>query len=66
MAAVPGQMNWRNVVMLFWFLMPLRLQVLGVMFQDVPAHMRNGRNDEDPENIDNIKAYNKWQENMNT
>jgi dienelactone hydrolase len=31
-----------------------------VMLQDVPAHMRNGRNDEDPETLDNIKAYNKW------
>ncbi len=31
-----------------------------VMFQDVPTHMRNGRNDEDTENADNIKAYNKW------
>lgn len=31
-----------------------------VMFQDIPAHLRKGRNDEDPENRDNIKAYNSW------
>ena len=31
-----------------------------VMFQDVPAHMRNGRNDDNPESADNIKAYNDW------
>jgi dienelactone hydrolase len=31
-----------------------------VMFQDVPTQMRNGRNDEDPENVENIKVYNKW------
>ncbi len=31
-----------------------------VMFQDVPIHMRDGRNDENPENPDNIKAYNEW------
>ncbi len=31
-----------------------------VMFHDVPTQMRNGRTDEDPENADNIKAYNKW------
>ncbi len=29
-----------------------------VMFQDVPTHMRNGRNDDNPENAENIKAYN--------
>ncbi|MBD0378327.1 MAG: acetylxylan esterase [Flavisolibacter sp.] len=31
-----------------------------VMFQDVPAHLRNGRNDENPEKPENINAYNKW------
>ncbi len=31
-----------------------------VMFQDVPAHMRNGQTDKSPENADNIKAYNRW------
>jgi len=31
-----------------------------VMFRDVPMHMRNGRSDENPENPDNIKAYNEW------
>lgn len=31
-----------------------------VMFQDVPDHMRQGLNDNDPENPDNIKAYNDW------
>ncbi len=31
-----------------------------VMIQDVPEHMRNGLSDKDPENPDNIKAYNDW------
>ena len=31
-----------------------------VMFQDVPQHMRNGQNDDNPENVENIKAYNDW------
>lgn len=31
-----------------------------VMLQDVPEHMRQGLTDKDPENPDNIKAYNKW------
>lgn len=31
-----------------------------VMFQDVPAHMRNGLTDKDPENPANIKNYNDW------
>jgi len=31
-----------------------------VLFGDVPEYMRNGRNDEDPENPANIKAYNEW------
>ncbi|MGI8637817.1 MAG: hypothetical protein ACR2KZ_20645 [Segetibacter sp.] len=31
-----------------------------VMLQDVPEHMRDGRNDNDPENPENIKAYNKF------
>ncbi len=31
-----------------------------VMMQDVPEHMRNKLNDEDPENPVNIKAYNAW------
>lgn len=31
-----------------------------VMFQDVPAFMKNGHNDNDPENAENIKAYNNW------
>ncbi len=31
-----------------------------VMFQDVPEHMRQGRNDQDPENPENIKAYNEF------
>ena len=28
--------------------------------QDVPDHLRNGLNDDDPENSKNIKAYNEW------
>ena len=31
-----------------------------VMLQDVPAQMRNGKTDDNPENADNIKAYNDW------
>ena len=31
-----------------------------VMMQDVPDHLRNGLNDDDPENPKNIKAYNDW------
>ena len=31
-----------------------------VMLQDVPQDMRQGLNDEDAENPDNIEAYNKW------
>lgn len=31
-----------------------------VMMQDVPADMRNGLTDENPENPANIEAYNKW------
>jgi len=31
-----------------------------VMLQDVPPDMRQGLNDKDPENPDNIEAYNKW------
>lgn len=31
-----------------------------VMLQDVPAHLRKGMTDEDPENSKNINAYNKW------
>ena len=31
-----------------------------VMWQDVPAHMRNGKNDGNPESADNIKSYNDW------
>jgi len=31
-----------------------------VMMQDVPEHLRNGLNDNDPENPANIKAYNDW------
>jgi len=31
-----------------------------VLLQDVPEHLRNGLNDNDPENAANIEAYNKW------
>jgi dienelactone hydrolase len=31
-----------------------------VMLQDVPEHMREGLNDDDPENAVNIESYNKW------
>ena len=31
-----------------------------VMLQDVPEHLRQGLNDNDPENTDNIEAYNDW------
>ncbi len=31
-----------------------------VMMQDVPDHLRNGLNDQDPENPAHIKAYNDW------
>ena len=31
-----------------------------VMMQDVPEHMREGLNDNDPERPENIKAYNEW------
>ncbi len=31
-----------------------------VMMQDVPEALRNGLTDNDPENVDNIKAYNDW------
>jgi dienelactone hydrolase len=31
-----------------------------VLLQDVPEHMREGLNDDDPENTDKIAAYNKW------
>lgn len=31
-----------------------------VMLQDVPALMRKGLNDENPEDLNNIKAYNTW------
>jgi dienelactone hydrolase len=31
-----------------------------VMMQDIPEHMRDGLTDNDPENSDNIKAYNTW------
>ncbi len=31
-----------------------------VMMQDLPASMRNGLSDQDPENSENIKAYNTW------
>ena len=31
-----------------------------VMLQDVPEHLRKGLNDNDPENMDNIEAYNDW------
>jgi hypothetical protein len=31
-----------------------------VMMKDVPEHLRQGLTDSDPENPDNIKAYNNW------
>ncbi|HRP57174.1 alpha/beta hydrolase family protein, partial [Agriterribacter sp.] len=31
-----------------------------VMLQDVPEHLRNGLNDNDPEKPENIAAYNQW------
>ena len=31
-----------------------------VMLQDVPEHLRNGLNDQDPENPANIESYNDW------
>jgi dienelactone hydrolase len=31
-----------------------------VMIQDVPEHLRNGLNDNDPENPANIEKYNQW------
>jgi dienelactone hydrolase len=31
-----------------------------VMLQDVPEHLRNGLNDQDPENPEHIQAYNSW------
>lgn len=31
-----------------------------VMMEDVPLHLRQGLNDQDPENPDNIQAYNQW------
>lgn len=31
-----------------------------VMMQDLPASMRNGLSDQNPENSENIKAYNTW------
>lgn len=31
-----------------------------VLLNDVPEHLRNGLNDDDPENPEHIKAYNKW------
>ena len=31
-----------------------------VMMQDIPEALRNGLTDSDPENPDNIKAYNEW------
>lgn len=31
-----------------------------VMLQDVPEHLRNGLNDNDPEDLKNIQAYNHW------
>jgi dienelactone hydrolase len=31
-----------------------------VMFQDIPTNLRKGLSDEDPENPENIKAYNNW------
>jgi len=31
-----------------------------VMMQDVPEHLREGLNDEKPEDSKNIEAYNKW------
>ena len=31
-----------------------------VMLQDVPAHLRNGLTDDEPENPANIDAYNEW------
>jgi dienelactone hydrolase len=31
-----------------------------VMLQDVPKHLRNGLNDDDPEDPENIKKYNDW------
>lgn len=31
-----------------------------VMLQDVPERLRNGLNDDDPEQPENIEAYNKW------
>ena len=31
-----------------------------VWYQDVPAHLRKGLNDNDPEKMDNVIAYNKW------
>jgi len=31
-----------------------------VWMQDVPAHLRRGLNDNDPENSENIRKYNEW------
>ena len=31
-----------------------------VLLKDVPEHLRRGLNDDDPENPENIKAYNQW------
>ena len=31
-----------------------------VLLQDVPEHLRAGLNDDDPDNPENIKAYNNW------
>lgn len=31
-----------------------------VMMADIPTHLRNGLSDNDPENPENIKAYNDW------
>ena len=30
------------------------------MLQDVPEYLRKGLTDDDPENVDHIKAYNEW------
>ncbi len=31
-----------------------------VLFRDVPEHLRKGMHDNDPENIEHIRAYNNW------
>ena len=60
MKVLHGQMKLQNVDMLCLVPDAFPFASRRVMMQDVPEHMRQGLNDDNPEDPKNIKAYNDW------